>query len=234
MMLKNRSALSLLVALLALTTLACSFSLELPWNVGAPDVAISQEQVSEAATRAAVAAATAAALADQAAQIAATAVVGSDGALATASAALPGVPQSLQEKLANIQPDANGNYVVPVTDADLALFFNSQGGSFASGDVAIENLRINTVPDAVVLTGDVTSPLAVTLRARFQPVVEDGRLRFRALDASAGMLPVPASMLSLVEAGVNTGLGQAIAALPAGIQVQDVQMGDGVFTIFAR
>lgn len=233
-MLKNRTAIMLFVALLGLSTLACSFSLELPWDIGAPDVAISQEQVSQAATRTAVAAATAAALADQAGQLAATAVVGSDGAMATAAAALPSVPASLQEKLATIQPDANGNYVVPITDEDLAAFFSSQGGSFTNGDISIENLRINTVPDAVVLNGDLTSPLAVSLRARFQPVVEDGRLRFRALDAAAGMLPVPASMLSLLEAGVNAGLGQALAALPAGLRIQDVQMGEGVFTIYAR
>jgi hypothetical protein len=225
----------LLVILLSLTTLACSFSVDLPWDIGAPDVAISQEQVSGAATRTAIAAATAAALAGQAGQIAATAVVQGDNLVATAVAeSAPNMPDSLEAKLAAIRPDADGNYVVSITDEDLAQFFAAQGGSFSSGDASIENLRINTLPDAVVLNGDLTSPVALSLTARFRPVVEDGRLRLQAVDASAGIFPVPSSMLSLIETGVNVGLGQALDALPAGVRIQDVQLGDGAITLFAR
>ncbi len=232
---RKNGAIFSLVILLLFSTLACSFSLELPWNVGAPDVAISQEQVSAAATRTAVAAATAAALAGEAGRIAATAVTQGDSLVATAVAGDTAAPaSSLQEKLAAVRPDANGNYAIPITDQDLALLLAAQGGSFAAGDTRIDNLRINTLPDAVVLNGDLTSPVAVSITARFRPVVTDGRLRFAAIDATAGSLPVPGSMLSLLETGVNVGLGQAISALPAGLRVQDVVMGNGVFTILAR
>ena len=76
----------LILFILSLSTMACRFSVELPWNVAAPDVEISPDDVAAAATRAAVVAATAASVADQAGQIAATAVLQGDGIVSTAVA----------------------------------------------------------------------------------------------------------------------------------------------------
>ena len=103
----------LILFILSLSTMACRFSVELPWNVAAPDVEISPDDVAAAATRAAVVAATAASVADQAGQIAATAVLQGDGIVSTAVAGegLPDVGaalSSLERKLTSITPDANG------------------------------------------------------------------------------------------------------------------------------
>ena len=237
----NRTGFFLLAALL-MVTLGCRFTLELPWNVDAPDVEISPEDVSVAATRAAEAAATAAALADQAGQLAATAVLEGDNMLSTAVAG-EGLPDigagiaaagALQQKLASITPDANGNFNVTITDADLAEYIALQGGGVNYSDVAIENIRVNILPQHVVFTGRVTNPVDLPVTANFRPIISDGRMQFKIIDATAGVFPVPSSMVSVLETGVNLGLGQAFNALPAGVIMQDVALGSGSMTIIGR
>jgi hypothetical protein len=229
----------LLLGLLLMTAVACRFTVELPWNVDAPDVEISPQDVAAAATRAAEAAATAASLADQAGQLAATAVLEGDNILSTAVAGegLPGVGAgaavagSLQQKLASITPDGNGNFNLTITDADMAEYIALQGGGVTYNDITIENIRVNILPQHVVVAGQVTDPVSLPMTANFRPVVSDGRLRFAIIDATAGIFPVPSSMVSLLETGVNFGLGQAFDTLPAGVSMQDVALGNGSMTI---
>lgn len=226
-----------LVALLV-TTLACRFTVELPWNVSAPDLEISPEDVAGAATRVAVAAATAAAFADQAGQLAATAVLEGDNAVSTAVAGegLPavGAGVALQEKLNNIRPDANGNFTVTFTDADMRQLVEAQGSSFSSEEAQLENLQVRFTPQHVVATGDLVRPLEVPLTVQLRPFISNGRLRFEVIEATAGMFPVPASLLSTLEIGVNAALGQAFNGMPAGATLVDVALGVGSMTVLGR
>lgn len=225
--------------ILSLSTMACRFSVELPWNVAAPDVEISPDDVAAAATRAAVVAATAASVADQAGQIAATAVLQGDGIVSTAVAGegLPDVGaalSSLERKLTSITPDANGNFTITMTDADLAEYLALQGAAFENGEARIENVLVNFTPQHIVITGNITNPVTLPLTAQLRPVVIDGRLQFQVINASAGVLPVPDSMLSMLETGINVGLGQAMNALPAGVTLLDVALGSGSMTVLGR
>ncbi len=232
----------LLLIVLSLTTLACRFSLELPWNVSAPDVDISPEEVAAAATRAAVAAATAASIADQAGQLAATAVLQGDNILSTAVAGegLPGIGTagaavgSLQQKLSTFTPDANGNFTITFTDTDMAEYLANQGGTFATDEAQIENVQISMTPQNVVVRGDVTSPMSLPLKAELRPTVVDGQLYFEVITASAGVLPLPASMLAMLETGVNVGLSQAMNSLPDGVSLLDVALGSGSMTVLGH
>ncbi len=232
----------LFIVVVSSTMLACRFSLELPWNVAAPDVEISPEDISIAATRAAVAAATASSLADQAGQLAATAVLQGDNIVSTAVAgeSLPGIGEavavagSLQQKLASIVPDANGNFTLTITDADLAEYIASQGSAFTYGDTSIENVKINIIPQHVVVTGRLTNPVDLPLTAQLSPVVVDGQLHFTVIDASAGVFPVPSSLLAVLETGINAGLSQAFNHLPAGVTLLDVALGGGSMTFLGQ
>lgn len=235
--LKTKGALLLVV--LSLSTLACRFSVELPWNVDTPDVEISHEDVSAAATRAAHAAATAASVADQAGQLVATAVLQGDDIVSTAVAggdlgAVAPALTSLQRKLTSISPDANGNFTITITDADLAEHMATQGGAFENSDARIENVQINFTPQHVVVNGAITNPVNLPLTAELRPAAANGRLHFQVLNASAGVLPVPSSMLAMLETGVNMGLGQAMDALPANVTLLDVALGSGSMTILGR
>ena len=240
---------ALILIILSLSMLACRFSLELPWDVSAPDVEIAPEDVAAAATRAAVVAATAASMADQAGQLAATAVLQGDDIVSTAVAG-EGLPEigeilpevggaaatlsSLERKLTSISPDANGNFTVTMTDADLAEYLASQGAAFENSEARIENVQVNFTPQNVVITGNVTNPVSLPLTAQLRPVVIDGRLRFQIINASAGVLPVPDSMLSVLETGVNVGLGQVFDTLPAGATLIDLALGNGSMTVLGR
>ena len=241
----NRFALLFLPVLL-LSSLACNFGVELPWNIGPQDVGISAEDVSVAATRAAEAAATAAVVADQAGQLAATAITQGDSAVATAVAQVgdgsnsdqaPAAGDavvaggSLQQKLANIQPDADGNFSVAVSEADLNEFIAGHEGAFRTDSLSAENIQIQISPEHLELTGDVTEPIALPLVIKLRPAVAGGQLRFELLSASAGIFPVPDSMLDLIEAGANSELGQALAGLPDGVTLQDATLANGVLTI---
>lgn len=227
----KKKGISLFLILLSLSTMACQFSFGVPWDVGAPDVEISPDDVAAAATRAAEVAATAASVADQAGQIAATAVAGDT--LPDVSGAA-GAVTALERKLTSISPDANGNFTITITDADMAEYLALQGGAFENDDARIENVQVNFTPQNVVITGNVTKPVSLPLTAELRPVAADGRLYFQVINASAGVLPVPESMLSVLEAGVNVGLGQAMSYLPAEMTLLDVALGSGSMTALGQ
>lgn len=249
---KGSRGIVMFLGALMLLSLACSFGLELPWEAGGQDVQISQEEVSAAATRAAEAAATAAVVANQAGQMAATAVLQGDGVVATAvaqgselvataqilpTAAIGAVAggSTMQQKLANIEPDANGNFTVAITEADLNEFINgSQGGGFQTDTLSADNVQVSITAEHVELSGDVQEPVALPLVIELRPTVVNGQLQFELLSASTGILPVPESMLDLIEAGANSELARALVGLPAGVTVQNATLGDGLLTIFGQ
>ena len=141
---------------------------------------------------------------------------------------------SLERKLTSITPDANGNFTITMTDADLAEYLALQGAAFENGEARIENVLVNFTPQHIVITGNITNPVTLPLTAQLRPVVIDGRLQFQVINASAGVLPVPDSMLSMLETGINVGLGQAMNALPAGVTLLDVALGSGSMTVLGR
>jgi hypothetical protein len=229
---------------LLLSSLACNASQNLPWNAGSEDIGISAEDVSVAATRAAEAAAAAAAGADQAGQMAATAIAQESGAADAPVSDSSGTGQasgdavvaggSLQQKLANIQPDANGNFAVAITEDDLNEFIAGEGGAFQTDTLSAQNIEIQITPEHLELTGDVTEPVALPLVVKLRPAIAGGQLGFELVSASAGIFPVPDSMLDLIEAGANSELGRALAGLPSGVVLQNATLAEGVLTIFGQ
>jgi hypothetical protein len=59
-------------------------------------------------------------------------------------------------------------------------------------------------------------------------------MRFAIIDATAGIFPVPSSMISLLETGVNSGLSTAFDTLPANVSMDDVALGSGSMTVVGR
>lgn len=221
--------------ILLFTTIACNFGGGLV-NQAAGE--ISPEDISRAATRAAEAAAAASAAVDQAGQLAENALSEQESVLATAQALaaanVPAAGGSLEQKLANIQPDANGNFAVPITDADLNEFIATQGGSLKSDTFSAENIKIEITTEHVALTGNVTEPIALPLDVKLRPTITGDQLSFDLISASAGIFPIPDSMLDLIEAGANSEISRALAGLPNGVTLQNATLTDGVLTIFGR
>jgi len=142
---------------------------------------------------------------------------------------------TLQQKLANIQPDVNGNFAVTITESDLNEFISeSQGGGIQTDTFSADNVQVKITAEHVELSGDVQEPIALPLIIQLRPTVVNGQLQFELLSASAGILPVPSSMLDLIEAGANSELTQALVGLPAGVTLQNATLSDGLFTIFGQ
>lgn len=240
-MIKKQRTTVFLFGIVMLLTLACRFGTDLPWNAGEQDVPISAEDVAEAATRAAEAAAAAGVSTDQLGEIAATAVAQGSDIVATAEA-LP-TPDlgaavgatALEQKLANIQPDANGNFTVDITEEDLNEFVSGQsGGGIQTEGLNVENVQIGITDESVKLTGDVKQPLELPLTVELRPSVLNSQLQFEIISASAGFFPVPDAMLDLIEATANSELTQALTGLPANVTLTDAQLGNGVLMIMGQ
>jgi len=226
----------LFLIIFGLTTLACSLSSGIPFIGGAAGD-ISEEDVAAAATRAAE-------VANQAGELAATAVTEGDSTFATAVAqseetvATP-TPDpslsSLEQKLNNIQPDANGNFILLITEDDLNEFISGQeGGGFQGADFGIEEVRIDINADAAELTGNLINPLQAPLRVQLRPVISNGQLEFEIQSATLGGFPMPASMLDLLNTVVNSEIGKALLSIPSHVTLQEAAISEGLLTIMGH
>jgi hypothetical protein len=212
-----------LLGLLLLVSLACAMP-----GGSLPDVTVPDD-----------AAATAASAAQQAGQAAATiaavASENSDELLATVQASdfqINVNVESLREKFTNLQPDANGNISVTLTDDEINQAI--QGQNVAQQGISLQGIGVTFTGGNVVLTAMVTEPLQAQMTASFQPQVIDGQLQFTLVSAVLGRLPVPPAVLQSVEQTLNTTIGQLIASIPADYRLQDIDMGEGTMTIVAR
>lgn len=211
-------------ALLALTSLAC----------GLPSLPRAEEVIPPDA------AATAAAASQQAAQAAATAAAfaGDQGEslIATVQASNMVINldlSALGEKFANLQPDANGNVVIVLTDDEINQVLQGQNTITQQG-VAIDGLRVMFTGGNVLLTGGLVEPLQAQLTASFSPVVIDGQLEFQLVSATLGRFPVPAGILNSIEPTLNNSIGTLLNNLPQEFILQSVAMGEGTMTIVIR
>ena len=140
----------------------------------------------------------------------------------------------LQDKIADAQPDENGNITITVTDdeinqaveireisggSDLPATFRDPSVAFTGGNV--------------ILTGQMTQPLQAELVAEFQPLIVDGQVQVELQRATVQGLPVPTQALAPVEQNLNNALREMTATLPQNYVVQEINMGEGTMTIIA-
>lgn len=222
----------IIISLLFLPTLACGGVSQLP----------NADDVAAAATKASDAAATAVVMAEQAANAAATAAASeqAQNAVATAVAAATSVQNmelpdtsALREKFAAIQPDANGNVSVTLTDDEMnqAIQAKQTAAEQAGEENLVQEAVVSFTGGYIVLTGNITSPVAAQLTVSFRPYIADGALQFEVVNASIGSVSVPPAILSGAEATLNNTLTEAMGYMPASITLQDVIMGEGTMTI---
>ncbi len=205
----------LLIGILALVALACG-----PGVPNIPEGAV--ETVQSAGEQAGAVAETAVALATQ------------EGAAALETVQASGVTDlgALGEKFESIQPDANGNFSVTITDTELnEAIRRSQETAGTAGNSTLQDPVIAFTGGNIVLTGNVTQPIEAVLTVSFRPSVVDGVLQFEVVSATLGSITVPAAVLSTAEGTLNSTLGQAISNIPANLTLQSIVMGEGTMTV---
>ncbi len=209
-----------------------------------------REQGEAAATRAAEAAATAAAYAEEAiemagpaataaAERAATVAAQSSDALATAQAEglVPLVDvDSLRERAASVRPDSSGSVSITFTDAELnqAIRLAQQVAAQSGRIILIHNPEVRFGSGLIIVSGDVTQPVAAQIRVVFRPFVSFGSLQFEVVEATLGNTTAPAPVLSQAESLLSSTLGAAVSNLPVGFTLQEVVVGEGMITVMAQ
>lgn len=165
---------------------------------------------------------------------AAAGTAAAQGGAAVGTAMAMGTPDisALQEKLAALQPDENGNVSVTITDDEVNEAI--QRGQANSGQSNLENTLVTFTSGGIVLAGDVTQPVTARLTVTFVPLVEDGVLRFEITQATLGSLNVPAALLQSAEGTLNGTLGDVLNNLPGGVQLTGITMGEGTMVVVGR
>lgn len=246
-----KRALTTIALLLVLASLACGLGdVDVP-DVGMPDGAAATAEGAAQAAATAVAEVEVPAGAVQTAQ----AAVQDGGGLAATAVALAGEQggqlvatleasnfevdanvdlEPLRQKVANAQPDANGNITVTFTDDELNQAIDLRAGA-AGPDAtpAIQEPELFFSEGNVVLVGTIQQPIQGELRATFQPVVADGQLRLFLVVVEVAGIPVPTALLGSVEATINTALATLLSTLPSNYSLSEVIIGEGTLTLTA-
>lgn len=235
----------MLVGLLLLLSAACSALGDAERQRAATLAAQGQAAAATALAGAPTLLATAQSAAATALAGAPTTIAGSQGAIATlavqARAAATRVAQAgsgltdgaadLRGRLAQVQPDANGNVTLTIGEAELTSLLRRDE---AAADARVQNLAVTMGDGLIIITGDLTRPVVAPLAAVFQPYVSDGRLMLTVSEITIGTVALPAGVIAYVDARLNNTLNGALQALPGDLLVTNVQVTGGALVISGR
>lgn len=216
---QGKRSVLLTLAILLLAALACGPSIDLP-RISAPE---GIEETAEAAV-------------NQAANIAQTAVAVAtrQGSAAVATVRAVGTPDvgGLQRKIEAIEPDANGNFSVIITDDEVneAIRLRQLLGE---GEIPaqFQQVTILFTGGNVILRANLLQPLPAQLEAAFAPRVEDGQIRFDIVRATLAGAQVPQVILNTTEGIVSRLLVEGLANLPADVTIETVSVGEGTLNV---
>jgi hypothetical protein len=223
----NRVALISVLAifLLALSALVCGLALGVPELVWPFGPAATADAASQPAGEPAGALAT----------VFASAPDQSAVAIATIQALDAPQVEALQNRLANLLPDAFGNYAITISQNEINEILNLTPvvGAPASG-VQLQNLSVAFTGGNAIMTARVNQPVAADLSLTLQPVLEDGRLQLLIQNASLGPVRAPGFILSPVQILVDEALNQALANMPTNVRLHSITVGEGDISIVGR
>ena len=222
MLLKRVALISVIaIFLLALSALVCGLALgvpELVWPFGPAATAETAVQPAGALET-----------------VFASAPDQSAAAVATIQALDAPQVEAIQDRLANLQPDASGNYAITISQNEINEILNLTPvvGAPDSG-VQLQNLSVAFSGGNAIMTARVNQPLSADLSLTLQPVLEDGRLQLVIQNASLGPVRAPGFILSPVQTLVNEALNQALANMPTTVRLQSITVGEGEISIVGR
>jgi hypothetical protein len=164
----------------------------------------------------------------QAEAIATQVAAGGTSALATIQAL--GTPvTTLRDRLAQLQPNADGSLTITITEAELtaALTWDEP-----AEDDRLRNVRARIAEGMLVISADVVDPVTAPASIRFEPVIEDSALQLHIIDARLGSVPLPTALLNASENRLNRTLLTAINLIPGENIFTQVSAENGVLVLF--
>ena len=169
------------------------------------------------------------------AQVAAATAVVNAQMLATQASASGGslliLADRLRTRVAGLVPDEQGNVTITITEAELT-------GAITRDEIQeeanFENLAASFGDGAILVTADVTRPIATNVAVVFIPYAQDGQLRLAISEASIGEIRLPEPVVARVEGRLNRTLQSTIDILPVSVDVAEVVVRDDLLTITAK
>jgi hypothetical protein len=218
--------------LLLFTSLACDLSLGDPAEIVPPALETAEEAARVAGNVAQTAAAQAGDLAGTAAVVATT-----EGGKLIATAIAMATPHAdyLKDKLASLEPDADGNYRVTLTENEVNTLLRLR--QLLTGDLlgaGIQSQEVKFRDGSITLSGTILEPLPGRLFVRMRPSVEAGQIQLDIQESSLAGQAAPQQALEAAEGAITGGLGEILEFLPADVQLQEVTVANGEIVITGR
>jgi hypothetical protein len=227
----QRFIILLFFGMLVLASLACGLPGD-PADIIAPALETAEGAAQEAGNVAQTAAAQAGDLGGTAAAVATSE---GSGLIATVKAVASPSVDTLKEKVANIEPDADGNYRVTIGEEEVNTVLRLR--QLLSGDIigaGIQSQEVGFRDGAIMLTGNILEPIPGRLTVRMRPSVVDGRFQLDIVDASVAGQTAPQQTLEAAEGAINSTIGEALEFLPAGVELREITAVNGELTIIGR
>ncbi len=228
----SRSVILVCLGLLLLTSLACDLSFGDPAEIVPPALETAEEAARVAGNAAQTVAAQAGDLAGTAAVIATT--EGSE-LVATANALATPHADFLKDKLANLEPDEDGNYRVTLTENEVNALLRLR--QLLTGDLigaGIQSQEVNFRDGSITLSGTILEPLPGQLLVKMRPSIEAGQIQLDIQESSVAGQEAPQQALDAAEEAISSGLGEALEFLPDDVQLQELSVANGEITIIGR
>ena len=138
----------------------------------------------------------------------------------------------IKDKIASMQPDNDGRFSLTISAQDLnRVLLLRQLITGPDSLSLIRDVAVEFQDGLIILRADVAKPLEARAQIAFEPVVEDGSLRFEIVEASVAGRDVPPDVLDAAGELLNASLAEAIEHLPQALQLQSVTVDEGALTL---
>jgi hypothetical protein len=139
---------------------------------------------------------------------------------------------ALQERIASLQPDEDGNFSVIIHEDEINSIIEIQ--ELFTGPIPGNPLKNTTVTfseGVIVFSADVFKPIVGQLTIKFSSSVDGDHVRFEVIDASLGGKETPQSVLDTAASTLDSTLGEALRFLPASLKPREIVVTNGTFTL---
>jgi uncharacterized protein YpmS len=144
-------------------------------------------------------------------------------------------PKALEDQLATASARFNstGDLSITVTQEQLTAVVAQKLSE--QTDIKITDPLVQLQENQVILSGKVTVGLLTPLaKIVFEPYVENGIPKVKAVSANFGSIPVPDQLLNQITDSINQNLSQYVEANGKSIEIESIQISDGQMTLTGK
>ena len=139
---------------------------------------------------------------------------------------------ALQERIASLKPDDDGNFSVIIHEDEINRIIEIQ--ELFTGPIPgnpLKNTSVTFREGVIIFSADVFKPIVGQLTVKFSSSVDNDHVRFEVIDASLGGNETPQSVLDTAAKTLDSTLGEALRFLPSTLKPREIIITNGTFTL---